>query len=288
MVGYCIWGLFPIYFKALDAIDDLEVLAYRIFFSFILLVCLILFWGQWKEFLRCFRNKAMLGALLISTLMITLNWGLFIYAVGIQQTKSASLGYYINPFVNVALGVVLLGERLKYLHRWALAFAALGVGWMIFQKFQIPWISLVLAFSFGMYGLVRKRSGITPLLGLAVETALVSPLALGYLLYRHQVAGLGVSTGTSTEVALLLGTGLLTTVPLFLFNFGALRIPYSMMGFLQFITPTLHFVCAIVVFGEPFSLHEWISFGFIWIGLGFFVAQAFAPRGVEFPTKGST
>lgn len=279
VLGYCIWGLFPLYFKALKSVTPLEVLAHRIVWSFLLLLVLVWYKGLLSGFVTAFKHRPSLKSLSLSTVLITINWGVFIYAVTIGQTKSASLGYYINPFVNVALGMFLLGERLALLQKIALGFAAAGVGWLVIHNQQVPWISLILASSFGLYGLVRKRSQVKPLLGLAVETALMSPVALGYMIYLWSAGALAFTSPelSGTQTTLLLCAGLLTTVPLLLFTFGAQTIPYSMMGFIQFITPSLHLFCALVVFGESITHHELISFALIWIGLGFFVAQLFVP-----------
>ncbi len=275
VLGYCIWGLFPLYFKLLKSVPALEVLAHRVVWSFLLLLVIVSYKGMLAGFFKALRTPASLASLSLSTVLITLNWGLFIYAVEIGQTKSASLGYYINPFVNVALGMFFLGERLAVLQKIALGFAAFGVGWLVMHQNEIPWISLALAFSFGFYGLVRKKSAVKPLLGLTVETALMTPLALIYAITLASAGNLAFGAVGPMETSLLLCAGLLTTVPLLLFTFGAQTIPYSMMGFIQFITPTLHLVCALAVFGETITHHELISFILIWVGLGFFVAQLF-------------
>lgn len=277
VLGYCIWGLFPLYFKVLGAVTPLEILAHRIVWSFVLLLTLVSFRGMLPGFINVFRSPLLLRSLAITTVLITINWGLFIYAVSIGQTKSASLGYYINPFVNVALGMVFLGERLTLLQKIALVFAALGVGWLVVQHMQIPWIPLTLGFTFGVYGLLRKRSSVKPLLGLTVETALMTPIALGYAFFLFQTEALAIGSVGTKETIMLLCAGFLTTVPLLLFTFGAQTIPYSTMGFIQFITPSLHLFCALVVFRETITGNELISFVLIWIGLCFFVAQLLVP-----------
>ena len=272
---FTLWGSFPIYFKLLQHVPALEVLAHRVLGSAVLLVILILAWGQWPALRAEFRNHRRLGFYLITALLISGNWLLYIWAVQNGRILEASLGYYINPLVNVLLGLIFLGERLNPRQGIAVLIAALGVLALVIGYGVFPWISLTLAFSFGSYGLLRKKAGHAATLGLCVETLLIAPMALLFL--ATQGGGtLGQIDGYTD--ALLLAAGLITVIPLLMFLQATQRLRLSTVGLIQYLTPTLQFLLAVMVYREPFTRIHLIAFGCIWLALALYTLDAWCGR----------
>lgn len=271
-----IWGLFPIYFKILHRVPALEVLAHRVVWSAVVLLGLILWQRQGQMLLAAFRDRRRLGFYLVTALLISTNWLLYIWAVQNGRILEASLGYYINPLVNVVLGVLFLRERLNPSQWSAIAIAAVGVLVLVVGQGAFPWISLALALSFGSYGLLRKKDGRAAMLGLCVETGLMAPVAALFLLaLAASGAGAFGALDGQTDL-LLLAAGLITVVPLLLFLEAGRRLRLSTVGLIQFMTPTLQFLLGVVVYREVFTAIHLAAFGCIWLALALYSADAYA------------
>lgn len=270
---FSFWGLFPIYFKLLQHVPALEVLAHRILGSALILLALVVLQGRGQALLADFRNWRRLGFYAITSLLISGNWLLYIWAVQQGRILEASLGYYINPLVNVVLGVLFLHERLN-LRQWlAVGIATVGVLALVIGQGVLPWIALTLALSFGGYGMLRKKAGLNPALGLAVETLLLAPVALLFLVALGGGA-LGRIDGQTD--ALLLLAGPITVAPLLMFLEAGQRLRLSTVGLIQYLTPTLQFLLAVVVYREPFTGVHLVVFGCIWLALALYSGDAWA------------
>lgn len=271
---FSFWGLFPIYFKLLAHVSALEVLAHRVLWSAVLLVGLILVQGQWQALQAEFRHLARLRFYLLTALLISGNWLLYIWAVQHGRILEASLGYYINPLVNVLLGMLFLRERFNPRQWFAVALAAVSVLVLVIGHGVFPWVSLALAFSFGGYALLRKKAGHAATLGLCVETVLLTPFALLFLatLAIAKLGALGTVNGTTD--LLLLAAGPVTVAPLLLFLSATQRLRLSTVGLIQYLTPTLQFLLAVILYREPFTLIHLFAFGCIWLALALYSADA--------------
>ncbi|RDD63031.1 EamA family transporter RarD [Ferruginivarius sediminum] len=267
------WGVLPIYFKAVAHVPALQILSHRVVWSVVLLAILVTVLRRWPAIRAALRDRRTLLMLGGSTLFICANWLTFIWAVQVERVMEISLGYYINPLVNVLLGVLVLRERLNAAQGAAVALAAVGVANLAVQTTGVPWPSLVLAFSFGIYGLIRKTTALGSIDGLFLETTLMAPVALGYLIFAGY-AGFGAfgTMGAGTDL-LLIAAGAITALPLIWFASGARRITYIAIGFFQYLAPSGHFLLAVFVFGEPFTTAHLITFGCIWAGLVVFSAD---------------
>ena len=265
--AFLLWGAVPVYWKMLQQVPALEILAHRIVWGFALVVVWMTIRGRWPEFRGVFHRPRTVAALLASTVFIAINWGLFIYAVNTDRVLATSLGYYINPLVNILLGLVVLGERLNRQQWLAVALAALAVVLLTVRAGELPWISLVLPICFGLYSLLRKTVHADAVVGLTFETAALAPLAAALLLHQeHRGVGALGHQGIGTDL-LLVTAGVVTAVPLILFTLGVRRIPLSTAGLLQYIAPTCTFLLAVLLYDEPFSTAHAISFGLIWTAL---------------------
>ncbi|WP_028974818.1 EamA family transporter RarD [Spirochaeta cellobiosiphila] len=262
--AYITWGLLPIYWKTLQSVPSIEILGHRIFWSFVLLLVLLGFKKN-KAHLTYLRDKKKILTILTASIAITINWGVYIYSVTHDFIIEASLGYYINPLISVLLGVLILKEQLGRSGWVALLLATSGVIYQILMYKQFPWISLALAFSFGFYGLQKKRLKMSSQDSLFMETLMILPLALIIVILPGKDSALLTLHGY--KKLLLILSGLATTVPLFLFAEGANRIPLTSIGFLQYITPTMTLILGVFLYKEPFDSHRLISFLLIWMGL---------------------
>ena len=268
--AYLVWGSFPAFFKLLPAASPLEIVCHRIVWSAVFLLLLVLCQHQLGVLLATLAQGRVLIALCCSTVLIATNWFVFMLAVQGGEILQSSLGYFINPLLSALLGYAFLGERLSSWQYLSFLSAFAGVLYMIIGYGQVPWISLLLATSFGLYGLLRKVAKIDALIGLTVETLLLAPVAVGYLVYLS-ITGEALFLSGSTSYNLLLPlAGVITAVPLLLFIVAARRLKLTTLGFMQYITPSLHFVLAVLVFCEPFSRDQLISFVLIWIGLAIY------------------
>lgn len=265
--AFLIWGISPIYWKALQAVPALEIIMHRMVWSFFFLVPLIIIMRRWQEFIDVFKNRRTLLILLVTAVIIGGNWLLYIWAVNNDHLLQASLGYYINPLVNVVLGMVFLRERLRPPQIVSVLLAFVGVLYLTISIGEFPWIALVLALSFGFYGLIRKVAPVGSLAGLTVETLLLSIPALIYLFYLDS-RGAGTIFRVSLKLNLLLmGCALVTAIPLLFFTLGARRLYLSTLGLLQYIAPSCMFILAVFLFHEPFSNAQVVTFVFIWTAL---------------------
>lgn len=265
--SYLLWGLLPLYWKLMNEISAWEILAHRIIWSLGFVIILIFSIQRWdafkKECRAIIKNKKKAIGITLASLFITMNWFTYIWAVNSNHVVEVSLGYYINPLVSIILGMIVLKEKLSPFQFISFFLAAIGVGYMTLHFGSFPWIALMLAFSFGMYGLLKKLVPLESLFGLAIETMIVTPIALIYL----TTIGGGVFGGNASATLLLLGGGIATAIPLLLFASGAKRIPLSMVGFLQYIAPTLMLIFGVFLYGEPFTNVHIVSFTFIWVAL---------------------
>lgn len=267
LCAFVFWGLVPIYFNALANVNAFEVLIHRILWSIALLFILVIIVKQQKMFILTIQNKEKLKILFLSSILISINWLVFIWAIGHNQIIETSLGYYINPLVNVFLGILFFAERPNKLQILAIFLAFIAIFYQIITLGKIPYVSLALAFSFGFYGMARKKANIASITGLFIETLLISPFALIYLLYliyTHQNAFILPMDSTSY---LLLFAGFITVVPLLWFNSATIRIPLVKLGFLQYLSPSISFLLAIFYFHEPFNTDKLYTFILIWIAL---------------------
>ena len=270
--AFCIWGLSPLYFKAIGTVPPFEIVAHRILWSVLFLaglLALLPFTGGAARVREVCRQPRLVGLLTLTALLTGSNWLVFIWAIDAGRLIEASLGYFINPLVSVALGALFLGERLRPLQRVAVAVALAGVGWRMWQLGALPWVPLFLAGTFGVYGLLRKRAPVEAVSGLFIETALVAPLALAGLAWMSANGTLSFGSGAHTDWLLPL-TGVITALPLVLFTVGARRLPLATVGFLQYLAPSLNFVLAIWVFREPFDTAQLIGFVLIWAALAIY------------------
>jgi chloramphenicol-sensitive protein RarD len=275
LAAYILWGAFPVYFKAVSHVPPLEMLALRVVWSFALLALLALWRREWPAALRAVRTPRTLFILVLTTLFIATNWFTFIYAVSLGKVLQSSLGYFINPLVSVLCGYLFLSERLTRLQWISIGLAVVGVVIQTWLVGELPVLSLLMAFSFGLYGLLRKVVAVDSLVGLLIETALLAPLALIYLAVLHnsgEAAFLAGSLGMDVTLAL---SGVVTAAPLLLFGSAMKKLRLSTMGILQYIVPTSHFMLAVFVYGEDFSVAHLTSFIFIWAGLIVFSFSAF-------------
>jgi chloramphenicol-sensitive protein RarD len=265
--AFAAWGLFPLYFKPLQDVSALQVIAHRVVWSCVVLFGFIALRGQLGEVRAALADRRVVLRLALSASLISLNWVVYVWAVMHAHVVDASLGYFINPLVNVLLGIVLLSERLNRAQWTAVALAAAGVAYLTFVTGHPPWISLTLALSFSTYGLIRKVVKVEALPGLATETLLLVPCAGAYLLWC-EAAGSGALGHSAPAIdALLIASGPLTAFCLFLFAYGARRIPYSTLGLLQYIAPSLQLACGVFAFHEPFERTHAAGFALIWTAL---------------------
>lgn len=270
-LSYLLWGILPIYWKYLSHVDADEILANRVFWSFFFMLFVLLAAGKWNTFintLKGFRtNRKQLYALVTASILISTNWFLYIWAVNADQMIEVSLGYYINPLISVLLGVFIFKEKLSFAQYVSFILAFTGVSILTVSYGRFPWVAFVLALSFGLYGLTKKLIKVDSDIGLTLETLAVVPAAFIYiagLFINGQQALFSVSAGTDL---LLIGAGAATAVPLLYFAKGAQRIPLSMLGFLQYIAPTLMLILGVFVYQEEFTKLHLLSFMFIWLAL---------------------
>ena len=265
--AFLIWGVGPIYWKALAAVSPLEIICHRVIWSFAFLLILIIASRRWQEFFSVLKSVRILLTLASSAAILTLNWLIYIWAINNEHILQGSLGYYINPLINVVFGVLILRERLRPFQVLAVALAGAGVVYLTFSYGEFPWIALALACSFGLYGLIRKVAPVGPLVGLTVETMLLTAPAAAYLVYAEAEGSAAfLNAGIQIDL-LLLGTSVLTAVPLILFTAGARRINLSTLGLMQYIAPTGIFLLGVLYYNEPFSPPKVWTFIMIWTAL---------------------
>ncbi|WP_444918468.1 EamA family transporter RarD [Microbulbifer sp. JMSA003] len=275
--AFLIWGLAPLYFNKLRDIPAAEILAHRSIWSLVLAIGILLIVRKMPDFLATLRDGKKMRMLALTTVLIGSNWLVFIWAINNGHLLNGSLGYYINPLINILLGVLFLGEKLRRLQWIAVALAATGIAYELWQFGHVPIIALCLAFSFALYGLARKKAPVESLTGLAVETLFILPVALIYLFWSDSPTSNLLNNSLELN-SLLLFAGPITLVPLLLFTIAARRLNLSTLGFLQYIGPTLMLVVATQVLGESFSEEKLTTFMFVWLGLALYSIDALAQR----------
>lgn len=275
LAAYGLWGLMPLYFNALKPLAALAILEHRIVWSTVLLMVLLTVMGRWPVLLRALGDIKIIFTLLTTALLLATNWLVYIWGVTHGQVLYTSLGYFVNPLVSIILGMLFFGERLRRIQWLAVSLAACGLVFSMYWLRMVPWITLTLAFSFGVYGLLRKLCPIDSLAALAIETfVLTVPAAYGLILHAQTAPFLG--DGQPWQKALLVMSGLTTTAPLLLFGIAARRLPLSVLGFLQYLAPSVQFLLGILVFGEVLPLGLQVCFICTWVALAILSVEAMA------------
>lgn len=274
--AYLLWGMFPIYWKLLHHVSASQLLCHRILWSFVSLFCVVLATGQWETFRKATLRLVVVPAYSVAAILIGVNWLTYVWAVNAGFIVETSLGYFINPLLSVLIGVIFLRERLRLLQWLPIGLAATGIMYLTYAYGALPWIALTLASTWAAYGLVKKLAPLGSLHGLTLETGILLLPVLMYLVYCH-VTGQGAFLhGGLAYDGLLVGAGVVTTVPLFLFAVAVRRIPLSLVGILQYIAPTLQFLIGVLIYREPFTRDQLIGFGIVWIALIiFWIENAF-------------
>lgn len=271
--AYVLWGLLPIYWKALQTVPSLEILAHRMVWSLVVVIILLAVQRHWRWITTSVRNKRVILTFMTSALLLSLNWFIYIWAVNAGYIVETSLGYFINPLINVLLGVLFLKERLRFWQGTAIMIAFSGVLYLTLTYRALPWIALTLACSFGFYGLLRKTASLNSLEGLTLETLLLFPPALAYLLYLEWTGSAAFAHAGPSTTALLALAGLATALPLLLFAAGARRITLTTLGLLQYTAPTLQFLIGVFVYDEALTPARLIGFCLIWLALFLYSAE---------------
>ncbi|HEX9838753.1 MAG TPA: EamA family transporter RarD [Anaerolineales bacterium] len=275
IAAYALWGFFPIYWKLLQQVPASQVIGHRIGWSFILLIAFIWLTKQWKDFRSAALTSKNIVIYSIAAVLLTINWLVYVWGVNAGFIVETSLGYFINPLLSVLLGVIFLRERLRPVQWIPVALAAAGVLYLTLAYGRLPWIALTLAFTFGFYGFVKKLAPLGSLYGLTLETGIVFPVALIYLAvveftntgaFLHDIALIDI---------LLIGAGLVTTIPLLMFASAAKQIPLTVVGILQYIAPTLQFLIGVLIYHEPFDQSRLVGFGLVWLALIIFSAESY-------------
>jgi chloramphenicol-sensitive protein RarD len=263
-LAYGLWGIVPAYWRLLSGIDAIELIVHRALWGLLAFVAIVLGAGQWQTLRTCMRDRKLVGVMTLSGALLAVNWGVFVAATLHGYLLEASLGYFINPLVSIGLGTLVLRERLRRLQWIAIVLATIGVALMTWRTGRVPWVSLVLAASFGLYGLVRKTARVDALVGSAIETFVMAPVAVVYL---AAIGGGAIVHASLPTTLLMASTGVVTAVPLVLFTSAARKLPLSTVGFLQYLAPTGQFLLAVLAFGEPLAHGRLFAFAWIWAGL---------------------
>lgn len=278
LASYLMWGVFPLYFGLLDSVSPVEIVAHRIVWSVVFLVIIILAMRRWPLFVAVFKDKRALGLLALAAVFIAINWGTYVYAISVNQLVQSSFGYIVNPLIAVALGVLFLREKMRGIQWLAIGIAGIAVIVLSLSYAGIPWIALTLAFSFALYGLAKKLAGVHAIDSLAVETALLTPIALVFLV---SMEARGVATfaadGWGISILLIL-LGPVTAIPLLAFGGAAIRIPLSTLGLMQYINPLMQFLIGWLIFGEVMNTLRWLGFGIVAIAVAIFMADSWNHR----------
>jgi chloramphenicol-sensitive protein RarD len=273
-LAFLAWGLFPLYFHAINEVAPLQILAHRMLWSLLFLLIVLAVRGQWG-WLDVVRKPRVLGSFIASAFLLSANWLIYIWSVNNGHVIEASLGYFINPLVNIMFGYLLLKERLRPVQWTAIAVAALGVAWLTWQAGTVPWIALMLAATFGGYGLLRKTAALGALEGLSFETMVLFPLAAGYVIWLTlHGENTFINTASNSTRWLLVAAGPITAIPLLLFASGARQIPLSVLGLLQYLSPTIQFLLGVWLFHEAFTAERLVGFALIWAALGLFAGES--------------
>lgn len=270
LAAYFLWGLLPFYMKAVAHLPLIEVVAHRIVWSVPIAAVVLVWLGRTTDFKAALRSPRMLAMGALTATLITINWSIYVWAIAVDRTVETALGYYINPLVNVMVGALLLGERLDRLQKVAVALAIVAVAVLTYETGKLPWVSLALAFSFAAYGFFRKTLPIGPSQGFLLEVLILAIPASIYVMWLLASGQDHFVSSSGMDMALLLGCGPITAVPLLLFAFGAKLLRFSTLGIMQYIAPTMVFLIAVFVFNEPFGLIDAAAFALIWVALAMY------------------
>ena len=272
--AYAIWGLYPLYFKMLLQVPAMQILAHRVIWSLPLALAVVAWSGDWRWLARLRERPGLLAHFGVAGLLLVCNWGVNIWAVTHGHVVDASLGYFLNPLLTIGLATLILHEPLRRAQRVATVFAVAGVAWMGVALGATPWIPVVLASSFAAYSLLRKTAPLGAFEGLALETALVFPIAIGYLAFVSADHANVFLASTTSERWLLIAAGPVTTIPLLLFAAGAQRIPLAMLGILQYVTPTMLLILGVALYREAFDVVHGVGFGLVWVGIALYLGDS--------------
>jgi chloramphenicol-sensitive protein RarD len=265
--AYVIWGLLPLYWKKLNAVSAIEILSHRIVWALLFMVILVIATKRMSKVITLFKDLKRVIYMVMCAITICINWGVYIWAVTSGHMVDASMGYYINPLVSVILAVLVLKEKLDFWQKISILLAAVGVSYLVIKNGNFPWVALILAFSFGAYGLFKKLLSVDSITGLTLETAILAPFFLSYIIWR-QASGIGAYLSISWQVtALLTFAGIVTAVPLLLFAKGANRTDLTTLGFTQYFSPSIMLLIGVIIYGEHFDLNHLIAFICVWAGL---------------------
>ncbi|MDQ3404046.1 MAG: EamA family transporter RarD [Actinomycetota bacterium] len=276
--AYLMWGFFPLYFPLLDSAGPVEILAHRIVWSLIFVLGLVVLTRRWSRLRAVVADRRKLGLIAVGAINIGLNWGTYIYGVNTGQVVETSLGYFITPLLTVLLGVLVLGERMRPAQWIGIGIAVAAVVELTFDYGRLPWIALILAGTFGTYGLMKKKADVGSSESLALETILLAPIALTYLVFTHAGGNGTFGHAGWVNVLLLIGTGVLTTVPLLLFGGAATRVPMTTLGLLQYLVPIIQFAIGLVVFHEQMTTARWVGFSLVWLALAVITVESLVFR----------
>jgi chloramphenicol-sensitive protein RarD len=265
--AYLLWGLFPLYFPLLEPANPVEIVGHRIVWSLVAVLAVLAIGAGFRPFLALLRDRRRAGLIAVAALLVAVNWGVYIYAVNSEHVLEAALGYFINPLVSALFGVLIFRERLRPWQAVALGLGLCAVVVLTLDYGRLPWIALTLAVTFGSYGLVKKLAGVGSAESLALETLVLLTPALGYLIALEAQGDGTFGRESLGHSALLAAAGPVTAVPLLLFSAAVTRVPLTVIGLLQYITPTLQFLVGLVVFGEDMPASRWIGFGLVWAAL---------------------
>jgi chloramphenicol-sensitive protein RarD len=284
LAAWTMWGFFPLYWPLLAPAGAVEILAHRILWSMLVMLGVVLVMRKRDSLRATLADRRTRRLLAVAAVLITVNWGTYIYGVNSHHVVETSLGYFINPLVSVLIGVVVLGERLRRMQWVALGIAGAAVLALTVEYGRPPWISLVLAFSFGSYGLAKKKANAGAVESLVVETIVVSPVALAYVVFLGATGASSFVGNGPSHILLMAGTGVVTVIPLLCFGGAATRIPLSTLGLMQYLTPTVQFLLGILFFHEPMPAMRWVGFAMIWFALVVFTASTLRHRQVQHRT----
>ncbi len=278
LAAYGMWGLFPLYWPLLEPAGAVEILAHRIFWSLAVMVVLVLAARRRRELRAVLASARTRSILAVAAVLIAVNWGTYIWGVNNHHVVETSLGYFINPLVTVLMGVVILGERLRRLQWFALGLALLAVLGLTVEYGRPPWVALVLAFSFGSYGLAKKKADTGAVESLTVETMVLAPVALGYLLWLSSTGASNFTGHGAGHAVLIASAGIVTAIPLICFGGAATRVSMTTIGLLQYVTPTIQFAIGVFFYGEPMPALRWAGFAMVWVALAIFTMESLNHR----------
>lgn len=276
--AYALWGLFPLYWPLLEPADAVEILAHRIVWSAVTMAVLVIVLRRTPAVVAAFRDRRSLLLLTVAAVVISVNWATYIYGVNNDRVVEAALGYFINPLVTVMMGVLVLGERLRRLQWIALGIASFAVVVLTIDYGRPPWVALVLAFSFGTYGLAKKQAGVGPVESLTIETLVLAPIALSYVAWLVATGASNFGSHGTGHSLLFTTTGIVTAIPLILFGAAAIRVPLVALGLLQYLAPIIQFALGVLLFREDMPVGRWIGFALVWVALVIFTVETINHR----------